>query len=474
MEDLPEPPKVSLRLAALIGPGLMMVGANIGGGEWLLGPLVTARYGGRVMWVANLAILMQVFYNLAVMRYTLYCGETILTGFLRTRPGPRFWVAFYMLGDLGALWPYLASNAAVPLAAAFLGRLPGPADDGLVRWLGYLIFIAAFVPLIFGGKVYNMLERIMVVKLFLVLSYLAVIVLVFVSWRTWWEIGSGLFRFGSFPEGDFRWATLAAFAAIAGAGGMSNATFSNYARDEGWGMGARVGALPSAIGGRSVQLSHSGAAFPVTSSSLARWRGWLRHMYRDQLLLWAPGCVLGAALPAMFSYEFVRGTTVEGHALTGLTAQAMAARHGQVFWFLTLLCGFLVLAPTQVGQLDGICRRWTDVIWTASSRLRGVDGHKVKYVYYAIMVAYGLWGLLALRLTPNPTVLALGSGVMMNFALGFSALHVLFVDIRLLPEALRPGWVMRIGLVLCAVFYTAISVIAFLQEWPALAQWAGR
>src|SRR5881296_274000 len=61
-------------LAALIGPGLMMAGANIGGGEWLFGPAVTAQYGGTVMWLATLSIVFQVFYNLEVMRYTLYCG----------------------------------------------------------------------------------------------------------------------------------------------------------------------------------------------------------------------------------------------------------------------------------------------------------------------------------------------------------------------------------------------------------------
>ena len=87
-DTLPEPPKASWR--GLLGPGLLMVGASIGGGEWLFGSVVTARYGGIVMWIAGLSILFQVIYNLAVMRYALYTGEPILVGFLRTRPGPSF------------------------------------------------------------------------------------------------------------------------------------------------------------------------------------------------------------------------------------------------------------------------------------------------------------------------------------------------------------------------------------------------
>ena len=54
-------------------------------------------------------------------------------------------VAFVTLPQLD-IWPYNASNAAVPLAAAFLGRLP-TADDSLVKILGYVIFLLAFVPL---------------------------------------------------------------------------------------------------------------------------------------------------------------------------------------------------------------------------------------------------------------------------------------------------------------------------------------
>jgi len=470
--ELPEPPVFGWRRwTLLIGPGLMMVGANIGGGEWLFGPVVTAQYGGRIMWLATLSITMQVFYNLAVMRYALYSGEPIFVGFFRTPPGPVLWVFFYFFADLGGLWPYLSSNAAVPLATAILGRLPTPADDALTRGLSYAIFLACFVPLIFGGKIYNALEKVMVGKLVLVLSYLSLVTLWLVSPRTWWEIGSGLFRFGALPEGRFDWSVLAAFAAVAGAGGLTNSYFSNYARDKGWGMGALVGALPSAIGGRTIQLSHTGRVFQPNPSSLERWRGWLRHIRRDQLALWAPGCLLGMALPAMFSYEFIRGTPVEGHAAAAMTAQAIAARHGSIFWYLTLLCGLLIMAPTQVSQIDGMCRRWTDVIWTGVRRLHRLPGNQVKYIYYSILLLYGLWGMLALRLTPNPLVLAIASGVMMNFALAVSALHTLYVNLRLLPLPLRPGWLLRGGLLACAAFYMGISAIAFAQHWPKIAAW---
>jgi hypothetical protein len=84
-----------------------------------------------------------------------------------------------------------------------------------------------------------------------------------------------------------------------------------------------------------------------------------------------------------------------------------------------------------------------------------------------------LWGVIALTISPNPLALATASGVMMNFALGFSALHTLYVNLTLLPEPLRPGWFLRAGLVCCSIFYLGISAIAFRQQWPKIAAWLG-
>jgi hypothetical protein len=473
-DELPAPPVFHLRnWTLLIGPGLVMAGSNVGGGEWLFGPVVTARYGGTILWIAQISILVQVFYNLAIMRYALYCGENIFAGFFRTWPGPRFWAIFYMTLDFAGAWPYLASNAAVPLAAVWLGHLPREEDAALVKNLGYAIFLAAFVPLIFGGKIYNMIERILVAKLFLVLGYLGFMALFWVSWDTWREILSGLLRFGALPAGEVNWGLLAGFAAIAGAGGLYNTTLSGYVRDKGWGMGARVGAIPSAIGGRTVKLSHTGKVFDHdTPENRRRWLGWLRHIRRDQLALWAPGCIAGIVLPAMMSYEFIRGAqNVSGHAAAGMTARAIADRHGELFWYLTLLCGFLILAPTQVSQMDGIVRRWTDVVWIGWKRLHRLEGNEAKRVYYCLLAVYGTWGLIALRVTPSPLVLAIATGVMVNFAFAFSALHTLWAVSTLLPPPLRPGWFLRAGLIAGAVFYFGISAIALRQQWPKIVAW---
>src|SRR5687768_13277246 len=123
--ELPDAPRFTLRnWALLVGPGLVMGGAAIGGGEWITGPAVTARYGASLMWLATLSILFQVLYNMEISRYTLYSGEPIFTGKFRLLPSPRFWLITYLVLDFGSAFPYLAASAATPLAALILGHIP--------------------------------------------------------------------------------------------------------------------------------------------------------------------------------------------------------------------------------------------------------------------------------------------------------------------------------------------------------------
>jgi hypothetical protein len=608
----------------LIGPGILLAGSSIGAGEWLFGPAVSAQFGGTFLWLATLSIVTQLFYNLEVMRYTLYCGEPIFAGFFRLAPGPKFWTVVYLVLCVSHIWPFMASNAAVPLAAALLGHLPGNnlihvagyvlSESRLVKLLGYVLFLLAFVPLIFGGKIYNVLERMMTAKLVIVLGFLVSISIFLIAPRNAWEVFTGFFRFGQValrgdtviagPHFDVRqregdttyvlkgtfeetqsdpvtkfgvwdgarlqelqpplsasvladrarllarvrelvqqdrflvetprdgavwrvtgaigpgglwsadkvtrtvdgavtryrpeeltgadaefveavvknqgfervgmvhywrqhgrlpfldWPLLAAFAAIAGAGMLSNALFSNYARDKGWGMGAKTGAIPSAVGGGRISLSHVGKVFPVDSESLVRWRGWLRHIRRDQII-WVSCSFVGMALPCMLSLEFIRNAPVSDDRVAALTADGLASRfpaYASFWWASTLFVGFIILAPNAVFAGDLIARLWTDLIWIGSSKVRNRPGNSVMYVYYGILAGYCAWGLVALTIL-SPLKIAILSTVLGNVALGFSAFHTLAVNRTLLPAPLRPNLFMQAGLAACGFFFLGITAV---------------
>jgi hypothetical protein len=266
---------------------------------------------------------------------------------------------------------------------------------------------------------------------------------------------------GRLPPQD--WAMLAGFAAIAGLGGMANTLFSNYARDKGWGMGKFVGAIPSAIGGRNVSLSHTGRVFPLDAENRSRWFGWMRHIRRDQFV-WTFVQFVGMALPCMLTLEFIRNATVAGDRVAAMTAEGMADRHPDyrfLFWTLTLFCGFIILAPGQVSVNDQIARRWTDILWTTTKWARRFAGPKVKFLYYGILSIFCLWGLVVLAMFDAFQILKI-STVLQNVALGFSSLHALYITRSLMPRELRPSLFMQLGTLVCGVFFLGISAIVVL------------
>jgi hypothetical protein len=504
--DLPEPKPLSWRnWASFIGPGIVMMGIQIGGGEWLLGPAVTARFGGGLMWIATIAILLQVFYNLECGRYALYCGEPVFTGFMRVRPGPTFWVGVMLMLNLSALVPGLSTHGAALIASLILDRPVTLADRGLVTILAYACLLGVTLPILLGGKVYNMLQAVMTAKVVIVLGFCITIGVTCVSPANWWNVFSGFVKFGNVPVSDGHggevitnavshiwefgtWPTisvtslvmLGAFAGYAGGGGLANSTYSNFVRDKGWGMGSQVGAIPSAVGGGAVTLSHVGKVFALTADNLRRWRGWWRYVLTDQVLIWAPGCFMGMALPALISMQFTQFSTITPEqtsmAQAVITADGMAHAGfsplvSKGLWIVALFTGMMVMLPSQMSIVDDFSRRWTDAIWTANQRVRRtMQPHQVKHVYYAILTAYVVWSFICAYLFSNvPKLMTNFIANFNNLAIGVTSFQLLWINHRLLPREVRPRWYHSLGVAGCGVFYLGLAGLVFrFNIWPLI------
>ena len=457
---LPTPPAFTTHnILRTIGPGIIGLGIAIGSGEWLLGPSVVVTYGAALLWIASVSVLLQVLLNLEMVRYTLYTGEPIMTGYMRTWPGPSFWGWTYSaLGVLQYGWPGWALASATATAALVLGRIPGDGDAGLVTAIGYVTFAACFAIVLVGRKVERTIELVMAFMLAFVFLYLLLVDLFTVSGEHWASVLSGFTSVGTLPAGA-NWPLIAAFAAYSGLGGVGNAFITNWMRDKGYAMGATVGYIPSACA-TGVKLSPQGNIFQVDERSLADWRGWWRFANLDQWLIFGVGSVLGMALTVLITLQYVpAGAAIGGWAAADLQASGMAEAHGSLFWSLTLICGLWILFSSQLAIVDGLPRMTTDMLWSASSRVRQWRGGDVRGVYYVVLLAFAVWGCLALNLAQPLTLIVVGANVA-AFTFCLEGVHTIVVNRRVLPAALRPPRWREACVLACAVFYGGFVVAA--------------
>jgi hypothetical protein len=462
-------------LARMIGPGMVLAGGSIGTGEWVMGPQAAARYHGAMLWVVLVSILAQVVLNTEVMRYTLCTGEPMMTGFMRCKPGPKFWLWFYLLFDFGGWWPALASLAAQILVVAFQGLTPAdPINQDMVRYVSYGVFLLCAALPLFGGKIYNTIQFVMGGKFLFTLFYLSLCCLFFVSARTWGELWGGLINPTRLPlntagQPEIDWTLISSLAGFAGVGGLGNIMASNFVREKGWGMGRIVGAIPSAFGGHQIALSHIGTMCEDTPQTLERFKGWQKYIAADQYLIWAFGSLIGMMLPCLLGAEYLQVQSLSGDERwrwAAALAQDFGAARGEIFRWLTLLCGLIILIPGQFYVVDNIARRWTDAVWSGLSSLQHLDAHRVKIIYYAFAGAYVVAGVAVLTFFPKlsgGTMMQI-AGNMANLGITMTIFQTLYVNRRFLPQSMRPSLLKQGALILSGLFFLTMFGFVFQQK----------
>ncbi len=459
--DLPLPPApIGLGWLGAVGPGVIVLGLSIGSGEFLLGPAVFVRHGLSLLWVTAAAVLLQTIFNTELMRYTLATGEPVFTGFMRTLPSATLWgwvyAAFYFLQSGWSAW---AANAAGAIFFLVTRRPAGPADAAAAYYIGVGTFLACVAVLLVGRRIVRTLELLNWALIACILGGFLVLAALFVPPKTWlaaavgfvgFDIGRGAFEL--FPAGaDFF--LLAALAGYSGAGGCGNITLSNWTRDKGYGMGQRAGYIPAAVGGRKVHLAHSGFTFTPDTEAMRRWRGWWRIVRADQWGVFFIGALLGMALPALLYVTFLpHGSDIRGLGISAALADSVGAKSGPLLAGVIAFLGAWILFKTQLDSLEGMVRATTDILWTGSPRVRAWGRGDVRAVYYGVLAAVVLWGIVALRLAQPIVLLQLGANVA-GAVFVVASLHLLYLNTRLLPRALRPPAWRRVALVGMALFY---------------------
>jgi len=465
--ELPDAPVPSgLQWLKVVGPGVIVLGLSLGGGEFLLGPTAFVRYGLSLLWITVVAVFFQTIFNTELMRYTLATGEPVFTGFMRTKPSRAFWAWLYVaLYFLQVGWPYSAGLSAGAIFFLATRRIAGPAAATVMYPLGVGTFLVCILLLMLGRRIERTLELLNWVMVVCILGGFLALGLYFVPGSTWAAAGVGFLGF-NLPQGRFSfmpgedYLLLAALAGYSGAGGMVNIALSSWARDKGYGMGQRAGYIPAAVGGHKVNLAHAGFIFTPTPENMRRWRGWWRIISADQWGVFFLGAMLGMVLPAVLYVTLLpSGTNIQGLGMAAALASAVATRSGALVGGGVAMLAAWILFKTQLDIIESMVRSITDIVWTGSHRARALSRGDVRVVYYGALAIVCVWGMIALRLA-QPIMLLLLAGNIAGLVFTIASLHLLYLNTRLLPPALRPALWRRAVLVAMSVFYGFFTVMS--------------
>jgi len=449
IRDLPEPPR---RLWTIVGPGLVAAGVGISSGEFILWPYIASQAGLVFLWAAVLGILTQLFLNLEIERYTLATGETALAGF------NRFWkhwgLVFAVLVYFGNLWPGWALSSATLATFLFGGNSTYIA-------LGILIVIG--IALTLAPVVYVALERLIFLKVAMVLTLVVLAMFLAVNAGTWRALPQVVTSIGTVPS-QLGFALLLGAVAFAGSGGGQNLCQSNWIRDKGFGMGQYVPRLVSPVTGEE----HARAdvvttyAFAVTPLNMNRWERWWRFANVEQFWTFAVVSIVTITLTSMLSHSLLYGETglPNSPAFLQIEGRKLQALVGPWFGVLFWATGAFSLFGSAMGITDYTSRLAADVLKTTYFPRSPITESRLYFWLVWGLIAIGC--LIILAGATQPMVLLVISacvgGTMMFLYSGL----LIALNRRHLPEPIRVRGIRLAVLVWSIVFF---GVLAGLTVW---------
>ncbi len=452
--ELPE----SLPLRKIIGPSVILAGASIGSGEFVLWPYITSQVGLIAMWAAVIGVLTQYFINMEIERYTLATGETAITGFTRLwKP----WAALFIVMTIVPwAWPGWATGASTTLTYVLGG--------GNVVLITIIMLISIGIALTISPVVYQTVEKIQMFLVVAVFIFIVVAIFVATPAQAWGDFATGFSNFGRIPT-ELGTATVLGAIAFAGAGGTVNLVQSNWIRDKGLGMGARIPRIVSPITGEEEAAPATGYFFPQDEENISRWKGWWRVANWEQFLLFFVLATASIIAFSVLTYSTVPVGEVEAQdfAFIRVEGEAMmeqiAPWFGNAFW----LTGTVVLFTTNLAILDHVGRIIADILkvnWLRESTFWSES--KLYFIIIWMEIAFG--SIILLSGLDAPLVLLVISAALNGLVMLIYSALLLWLNRRILPGAIRLSSYRLVAMAWAVLFFGYFSVLLIIDQGKSL------
>jgi len=450
LKDLPTPEKAfGIRRIGpmevfrfVLGPSMIALGASIGSGEWLLGPLAFGKYGFLgIGWLITLSAVLQTLYNMEVARFTLATGEVPAVAFGRVPPGRMFWIPFTLfLILLGWIWGGWASAAGQSVFALAKGRPPDMNSElEAVRLIGIGLMLLSFALFLYGKKVARTLEVFNTAAVWFVFAFVIVAAACIVPAAQWGRAALSAVMPAAVPKG-MDVSLLGGIIGYTGFGAGFNFMLISYYRDKGYGMGHRVGFISGAFGGTPKTVLSSGVTFPETKRNAAVWKRWWKYLALDQWMIFFTGAMIGMFVPGLLVATLAGAPDAAVPDRSGMPVYAaleLGRQHGAWLFPLTLAVGAFTLFKTQATILEMLIRNTTDSFYCASPGFRRWIGGDIRRVYYPLGAGFVAL-IAAIMHLALPTTLLVVSANLANLAAVLFPFVVLYLN-RRLPRPARIG-----------------------------------
>jgi hypothetical protein len=474
------PPPVPLR--SMVGPSIILAGLALGSGEYVLWPYITFRSQFVFFWACLLAVVMQYFLNVEIMRWTLATGETAMTGIIRL--SRRLAVLFLLLNVLPWVIPAWSKGAgeiigwliAEPAFSPEGKMLPGAYDT----WLAMAGIVLCGIVLTAGPVVYETVEKVQMVLVGLIMLIVVGLAIWLISGRPDAIAAQansvatlGAPQFLPVLDKDMSAVTLLGALAFAGAGGTMNLCQSNYIRDKGYAMGAHIGRITSPLTGNEEAITEVGYHFPHDEQNMARWRAWFRGAATEHFFSFLLTCLVCLVLLTLISYicffdsqgqRALDPTRFKDNAFIWAEAGRLTEIVGPAARVLFLVMGVAILFTTEFGVLDAASRISTDIVkvtWLRDNSTWSEGRLYFAFLWGEIALACGIlllekYGIQVGALGLFKFTAAMNGGVMFLYSLA-----LVYMNRWRLPKGVRiAGWRLAI-LVLTVLFF------GFFTGWAA-------
>jgi hypothetical protein len=447
--ELPE----ALPMKKVIGPSVLLLAGAIGSGEFVLWPYITSQVGLALVWLVVIGVATQYFLNMEIERYTLATGETAVTGF--TRLWKPWGLLFIAMTVIPWMWPGWATGGTTTLAFAF----GFSADAVPYVTIGVLVLIGAVLTA--SPIVYRTVEKIQFFMVAMIVLFVLYAMVALIGGDGYTALAKGFVEVDRIPDAidAIPIATLLGAIAFAGAGGAMNLVQSNWVRDKGLGMGAKLPKVVSPFTGDEVAAPTTGFFFRRDEQNMRRWNEWWRVANREQTATFL--VIGGVTLLVFMALTFVTlgtGGAAEDFDFIHLQGEALQADYGTwlgtVFW----LIGSVVLYSTNLTVLDMVGRLTADVLKTGA--LRDNERWSESKLYFATVWAMILFGsIILLSGVTQPLVLLVIASCLNGVVMFVYSILLLKLNRGVLPREIGLSGGRLVAICWAVLFYGGFSIV---------------